>query len=162
MNRFHFLAVALVLGCYGCNSSDVSLGIVNGKVTIDGKPLANAIVTFVPKQGGRAALGTTDPDGNYQLIYSTRKGALVGTHDVTIQVNPEGVGASTESQEAPSIYDKQGAGAPEAADAKARSDSRKQQKEAEKLIPEKYRKPGELTAEVKTGSNEINFELKST
>ncbi len=157
-----FLAVALLSCCFGCSSSSVPLGQVNGVITIDGDPLANAIVTFIPKQGGRPSSGATNSQGEYQLLYATEKGALVGQHDVTIQMNPEGLEVGEESHEAESIYGSPNPVEKQSDDAKARIASMKSQKAAEKMVPEKYRKPGELSAEVKSGQNQINFELKST
>lgn len=68
----------------GCADGGPALGTVSGTVTLDGKPLANAIVSFVPEAGGRPSVGTTDEQGNYQLGYIDRLGALIGNHKVSI------------------------------------------------------------------------------
>jgi hypothetical protein len=61
---------------------------VKGVVTLDGEPLANAFVTFHPQSKNRPSLAITDIDGHYELSYSSSKeGALLGVHDVTIMTS---------------------------------------------------------------------------
>jgi hypothetical protein len=51
--------------------------VVQGTVTFDGKPLANATVVFVPMaKGGQKATGTTDEKGRYQLATQGNKAAI--------------------------------------------------------------------------------------
>jgi hypothetical protein len=62
---------------------------VSGKVTLDGRPLADAVVVFTPilkgKEGKPQSSGTTDADGSFTLhVDKKRKGAIVGPHRVTI------------------------------------------------------------------------------
>jgi hypothetical protein len=63
-----FAPFALLL-LAGCNSTDPSLVPVSGTVTLDGRPLANATVTFIPKDGtpGFGGVGKTDAAGKYKL-----------------------------------------------------------------------------------------------
>ena len=78
----------------GCSDSIVepALGIVKGTVTVDGQPGADLMVQFEPKaaEGGKASevgavsIATTDPAGNYELMYKSEKGAVVGSHVVRI------------------------------------------------------------------------------
>src|SRR6478609_3425971 len=84
------LTVAYVLVVAGCGAEVVP---VSGRVTLDGKPLADAVVTFQPRAGGDAAksptsgsVGHTDQDGRYnlRLIAPDQSGAAVGEHTVTI------------------------------------------------------------------------------
>ncbi len=42
---------------------------VTGTVTLDGDPYPNAQVRFVPKEGGRPAMGISDSTGAYKLVY---------------------------------------------------------------------------------------------
>jgi|SRR5947209_409262 len=60
----------LLLG--GCHSADPSLVPVSGTVALDGQPLANATVTFIPKDGtpGFGGVGRTDAAGKYKLLGS--------------------------------------------------------------------------------------------
>ena len=76
---------ALCWGGWGCGSRDgPKVGNVTGKVTLDGKPFAGALVTFMPEKG-RSSTGRTNADGNYELRYTfERAGAEVGKHIVRI------------------------------------------------------------------------------
>ncbi|WP_437204714.1 carboxypeptidase regulatory-like domain-containing protein [Planctomicrobium sp. SH664] len=65
----------------------MDLGRVYGKVTLDGQPLPEAAVIFVPTGPGRSARGRTDGQGYYELQYSaTSTGALVGPVSVEIRL----------------------------------------------------------------------------
>jgi hypothetical protein len=93
----------LILG--GCSSNAVELGTVHGRVIMQGRPLADVVVTFVPELPSQEKLpisiGTTDADGNYCL--STDEGlpgAVVGTHRVTVEELRPGNPAGDNSREA--------------------------------------------------------------
>jgi len=68
------------------------LGEVRGTVTLDGKPLARAMVQFHPESGMEAgsragsSAATTNSEGKYRLVYvGDVYGAAIGKHRVTIQ-----------------------------------------------------------------------------
>jgi hypothetical protein len=62
----------------GCGSGGPEIAYVTGRVTLDGKPLPNATVVFIP-ENGRPAGARTDADGNYVLNFSEgRQGAIPG------------------------------------------------------------------------------------
>jgi hypothetical protein len=74
------------------------LGAVSGTVKLDGKPLANATVRFIPlddsgkmdRKGASVALGLTDDSGHYRLIYvKDTMGAAVGQNRVEIQARDD-------------------------------------------------------------------------
>ncbi|MFP6677192.1 MAG: Ig-like domain-containing protein [Pirellulaceae bacterium] len=74
----------LAVGCGGLDTAKVS-----GVITLDGKPLANASVTFSPETVdglSAASNGKTDANGAYSLTVTTTRdeGALIGKHTVTI------------------------------------------------------------------------------
>ena len=82
------------LSCGGCGGDRPQLGEVTGRVTLDGRPLAEARVTFCPAEGtaGRESVGFTDAEGNYTLVYIRDiPGASVGRH--TVRVSREVNGA---------------------------------------------------------------------
>ena len=57
-----------VVGCGGSPSADyskVDLLSVDGTVTLDGKPLANAVITFENPSEGTFAYALTDASGGY-------------------------------------------------------------------------------------------------
>ena len=91
MSRFQFLQLvlsALVLCCAGCGTPN--FGTVEGTVTLDGVPLANASVAFYPTSGERSSSGTTDENGKYSLRHTKDiTGAFIGEHRVTITVDTD-------------------------------------------------------------------------
>jgi len=81
-------------GCGGGESYD--LVDVSGRVTLDGKPLADVRVGFQPDSGkadpGPGSAGVTDDDGRYTLqavSASNKTGAVVGKHIVRMSVVSE-------------------------------------------------------------------------
>ncbi len=117
----------------GCGSAD--MGSVTGTVTLDGKPLAKALLRFEPVNGERASMGETDDNGEYKLEYSLQKsGARVGEHKVTITT---------------------------AAEPYPDPDSGEYLPARPELLPKKYNIDSELRKTVKGGRNTINFELSS-
>jgi hypothetical protein len=69
----------------GCGDDGLQLGEVSGKVTLDGKPVPNAFISFDPQFKGRPSSAMTDANGSYELRFNpTRWGALVGDHQVRI------------------------------------------------------------------------------
>lgn len=58
---------------------------VSGVVTVEGQPVADAIVSFLPDDGQNPANGSTDASGRYELTSFTRgDGAMEGSFRVTI------------------------------------------------------------------------------
>jgi len=75
------------MGCYGKPAGFPDLSDVEGTVTVDGQPVGNLAVTFIP-DNGRPSLGITDEDGHYELSYFRGEtGAVLGTHKVMISTN---------------------------------------------------------------------------
>jgi hypothetical protein len=78
------LAAVLLLAGLGCGGSK-KLVPVNGVLTLDGRPVENANVTFLPEGEGQSAFGTTGKDGSFQL--TTQKpndGAMPGSYKVIV------------------------------------------------------------------------------
>lgn len=68
----------------GCGSGGPEIAHVSGRVTMDGKPLANATVVFIP-ENGRPAGARTDADGKYVLNFTEgRRGAMPGKNTIRI------------------------------------------------------------------------------
>lgn len=80
------LLVLSVVGLSGCGGADTPpLGRVSGKVTMGGQPLVGVIVLFKPDDG-RAATGTTDDQGHYEMEYTYKvRGAKVGPSTVMFE-----------------------------------------------------------------------------
>ncbi len=142
----------MCLAVTGCDSGP-ALGTVTGQVTMDGKPLPNVAVTFIPAAGGGSASGITDASGKYELNYLDRKGALIGKHKVavtTVQQPQSKIDMSQIPSDSPEY-------------AKALEASQGGYNVIFKEpIPEKYNDKSELQYEVKSGSQTINLDLKSS
>src|SRR5262249_53512413 len=94
-------AVVLALGCGGPKK----FAPVSGTVTMDGKPLAGATVTFIPVpdpgsiEAGDGSVGKTNEKGEYTLMSSKgRSGAQVGKHKVSISIQETKRGESEERE----------------------------------------------------------------
>ncbi len=79
------LLTALVSLAVGCGGPGKPVK-VEGVLTLDGKPLPAATVTFAPvAEGGRAAHGRTEEDGSFKLTtFRTNDGALPGEYKVVV------------------------------------------------------------------------------
>jgi hypothetical protein len=85
-----FLLIALA----GCGGSKVVK--VTGTLTYKGKPVTNAYLDFVPKEG-RPSWGQTDEQGHFTLNYEfDQQGAVRGKHRVSVRMRP----STTAEQEA--------------------------------------------------------------
>lgn len=81
-----------LFGCFvvtfvfaGCSKPAADIAPVQGRVTLDGKPLASAQVTFQPT-GKAPGIGSTDQDGHYELSYKRGvNGAPTGVNRVYIR-----------------------------------------------------------------------------
>jgi hypothetical protein len=77
---------ALLATLWGCGSGSATLVPVEGFVTLDGVPVAGAMVTLHPEaEQGTVATGLTDSDGAFQLqTHAAADGALPGNYKVTV------------------------------------------------------------------------------
>ena len=132
---FIFVATAMM----GCGSDGPELAEVTGVVTVDGKPVPGAVLTFVPTGGGSPSYGGTDTDGKYRLMYTdTKYGAMIGDHEVEIATNK--------------------LSASELAEMKSEGQA---VNETFVAIPKKYKQKGALTAKVEKKNNVVDFTLKT-
>lgn len=144
MTRFYKCLALIVLvsgtAISGCGRSGPELTEVTGTVTLDGKPVPKATISFLPSgEAGSPSYGRTDLQGKYELGYSLNaQGARLGSYNVEIATSKlskeelEEMKASGEEVPAESVS-----------------------------IPEKYKAASALTAEVKSGPNVIDFPLTS-
>jgi hypothetical protein len=89
----------LVTAASGCTGAPPALAEVHGKVTLNGAPLAGAVVTFYPDteaiESPHYSRGITDDAGVYQLELASvdgKRGAVVGKHRVVVNWPLEGRG----------------------------------------------------------------------
>jgi hypothetical protein len=96
--------VAAAAGCGASRSDAPALAPVSGVVTMDGKPVGNAIVAFNPP-GGQSSFGPTDAEGRYSLSYiDNLEGAAIGPHVVSITTRTEGPDAIGNKDPIPARY----------------------------------------------------------
>jgi hypothetical protein len=75
----------------GCGSEGPEFVPVSGTVSLNGKPVNEVVVTFVPKQAGKPAMGLTDEQGQFSL--STAEGddgVIAGPYYATVSSIDEG------------------------------------------------------------------------
>lgn len=129
--------MVLLTGCGG----GLHLVAVRGQITLDGKPVKGAGVTFMPQDKGPAAYGVTDQDGNYQLSTINSQGIVPGSYHVVVSLkeslsqfgDPAGVSG----------------GPPPGSEAKVRW-----------LVPQKYAFPATSGLEAKVGEEGGAFDFK--
>lgn len=139
-----FLAIA----AGGCGpASSLTLVPVEGRVTLDGKPVPGCIVTFEPADQhaatGPQAVGVADKDGWFRVRSSgNRLGAVPGVHRVFVAPT-DVVSAAGESR--PAAQHPEATASPD-------------------LVPPRYQSPGTSGLEatvVAEGKNSFVFELHS-
>ena len=90
------LGAAALLLAAGCGKTTTFNDKVEGNVTIDGAPLAQVLVRFLPEADAGATVpessGFTDQNGHFQLTHDRQKpGAAVGKHRVIVLQGRGGV-----------------------------------------------------------------------
>lgn len=140
MTIVYRVAIPVLLSiCLGCGSGSSAVP-VSGVVTLDGKPLPNALVAFQPvaESGGTpgpGSYGVTDASGAYSLrrADNDQPGAVVGNHRVVIDLKVD-----------------------------SSDDRGPKSRPPAKTLPPRYNKQSELEFKVEPGgSKAANFDLKS-
>lgn len=140
------LLVVLMVACWGCRP--VGPSPVAGVVKLDGKPLANASVQFLPVGEGRDATATTNAAGEFVMsTIDPRDGVFPGKYKVLIAPLP----AAPEGGPKPMSIDEAMAAAA-AAPPPLDTD-----------FPQKYTLPSvtPLSVEVPVVNGRVSFELES-
>jgi hypothetical protein len=143
------LGLACVIGCgdTGADYSKVELLSVGGKVTLDGQPLAGAVVTF-DAPDGQFAYGLTDAGGAYSLqLDSQKSGCTPGPKTVRISTARKIIGLNAA----------EGEGAAEVGEANPEASKGAV---AEK-VPPRYNAKSELKADVSASQKTFDFALQS-
>ncbi|MCL2622528.1 MAG: hypothetical protein FWD31_02580 [Planctomycetaceae bacterium] len=151
MSKGPILVLICVLVCLsvGCSDSKISTAYVEGVITLNGDPVAEATITFSPKDPeGKSAVGFSNNKGLYKLTTQGGKdegGAVPGEYLVAISKSDVPIVRLDQA-----TYDQQtGGGQPGVAP------------KYDALIPKKYSNMATsgLTATVAKGKNKQNFEL---
>ena len=146
-----WIASALLVGfVLGCGAGGPAKYPVSGKVTLDGKPLAEVSVTFSPSDRKLPTSGgKTDAQGVYKLSTAQGdSGAVVGKYMVTLS------GGASATDQKPEDQYKSASAAPGLGGGSPAPESPKSP------IPEKYSTTG-IEKEVTAKSNTIDLDLSS-
>jgi hypothetical protein len=129
------MAAAATIGC----EKQEPLGQVEGRVTLDGRPVTDAAVVFENREAGVSVTAELDADGRYRVETYDRDGLPPGTYQVAVRPGTAYTG------EAPLAAE------PGPGSGGGNAD-----------VPEKYRRTDTsgLSAEVELGKNELDFELQ--
>ena len=98
--RFILGLAILCLAGLGCSDSGaggqrVPTHPVTGKVTMNGGPLAGAMIAFAPTEGQPTAIGRSNDAGEYSLTtYDANDGAAKGAFNVTVMKVVAAAGAT--------------------------------------------------------------------
>ena len=74
----------------GCGDGGPTLVPVSGVVTYQDRPLAGAMVTFIPEGKGAIAMATTDNEGAYEIRTGASSGVIAGRSVVTVSLMSSG------------------------------------------------------------------------
>lgn len=78
------LVAFLILIAAGCRNDSGTVPVA-GVLKLDGQPLKEASIQFVPQGSGRDATATTDANGKFTMsTYEPRDGAIPGSYKVVI------------------------------------------------------------------------------
>jgi hypothetical protein len=129
-----FLTGFGIAALLGCGHSPTS---VHGHVTLDGNPLNEAVVLFVPLDPGRKKTGAEIENGNYKI--AAEDGLLPGRYRVEIADNPPLNGAQRTKSSVPPVHQR-------------------------RKLPARYAHQSPLSANVSPSSKdlEFNFDLTNT
>jgi hypothetical protein len=152
--RGTLLAIVAFVGCAKSGAPKgpkLNLVPVAGNVTLDGKPLADAQVSFylqgTSPEGFYGSAAATDAQGHYELQTMGQKGTVIGSYKVIVSKQVSATGAPLKPEEGMDMEQLRAAG------------------NVKETVPAKYTDPTvtELSATVEKSKAEgYNFDLKSS
>lgn len=162
MNTRAFIGVCcsvslLIGGCQTSNEIDygkVDLIQAGGTVTLDGTPLASAVISFDNPETGTFSYARTDSAGKYTLQFDTQKtGVTPGPKIVQISTSRTILGLDGEEGGEGSGEGEEGGGEGEGTGGASNNDT--------EAVPSCYNKESILKVEVTKDRTTYNFDLKS-
>ena len=84
-------AMLLLAACVGCGGNGVRMGYVEGSVTLDGKPVTEAVIRFTSKEQRGARGRVVDGEIVELTTFAVNDGVPVGDHRVTVQESYRGM-----------------------------------------------------------------------
>jgi hypothetical protein len=149
------VATGLIAGCGSDDeTSSYKLVPVTGTVTLNGKPLEGAAVSFVPdgkNSPSTAGSDVTGPEGNYKLMFRGRSGVAAGKYTVKISktILPTGAAVHEDVKEDPYM-------ASLAAQSRAGTSKGKQAEAAPTVVEQSFER------EVPAAGGVQDFDVKAT
>ena len=129
---YRALCLTLLVWITGCGSRTSAT--VHGKVTLDGAPLDEATISFVPTAAGqRQSAWTTIKNGEYAIANTDG----IGTGPFRVEIRALRPTGEKPNPNEPTLVP------------------------SKEIVPSKYNSHSELTVEIKPGENAADFELKS-
>ncbi len=130
----------LLAGLAGCGGSSVDYGRldlaeVSGVVKVDGQPTSGVMVMFQDAEQ-RYSAGVTDANGRYRLMFDSRRAGIMPGSKVVRFSTAAALGDEGDDGESP-------------------------ESQSLETIPECYNRESQVRAEVKSGRQSIDFDLKS-
>lgn len=148
------LLAVLLAGAAGCG---VRKSPVNGVVTLDGQPVANASVLFMSEDGSVPASGATDAEGKFSLSYAGESGIPHGNYKVLVSKTKLTEGTSPGEEKAGAVD--QDYISKVKAEAKRNNPGGPGGKMTPKVVGGKVVMPGQAAAAEKAKEQEKNSEL---
>lgn len=155
---------ALAIGCAGGaegEAAKVPTFKVTGKVTMQGAPIADAVVTFSPTENQPMALGRTNAAGEYTLTtYEGGDGAAAGLFKVMVTKTTTAAGATLPVA---GQHDPDAAAKAQAQQHAAAGGTPAGGKTTESLLPDRYGQPSTSGLEATVtegGENKFDFALE--
>ncbi len=167
------VVLLLLVAVAGCGEKNPPTGKVTGKVTLDGKPVEGAVVTFTPEGGGNPAVGRTKADGTFSLTtFEPDDGALLGPHKITVTkfnvpdggMNPYGSQAQPAAPDPnKKLTEEEEMALMEQGYNESQAQPQNRNQVLKNALPDKYANPATsgLTYTVVEGENTVNLELTS-
>ena len=150
MSKWYSFLCCILLACFaGCGNGQATVNYdvielvdVSGKITLNGQPLAGAVVSFIDEESSRMSYGITDANGGYRLSFDKqKKGVTPGSKIVKVStatliegINDDGVQIDEETGET----------------------------KVKEQVPPQYNTQSELRAVVEPGKHEFDFSLTSS
>jgi hypothetical protein len=126
------LSLACLILLAGCGRSAAVT--VSGKITLDGTPLDDATISFVPVTGGQRNAGwATVEKGRYAIPESSE----LGSGSFRVEIRALRAAGEKSNQNDPTLMF------------------------AKEALPAKYNSKSELVTDLKVGANTADFDLKS-
>lgn len=163
--KYCHLSLALwcvtLIGC-GSGSGFPKTYPVTGKVTLNGKAIEGAMVTFQLAEGKENAIGSTDASGEFKLsMFQPSDGAIPGQYRVAIRKVPPGELTAPANTPPPGTLASGDLPADYAPPAPTEGSSKVKQAKSE--VPEKYgndQASGLRATVTEAGPNRFEFDLK--